>query len=307
MATLITHFGLASLEATWTRSVVCIGTFDGVHRGHQEVIRECVRQSKELECPSIVVTFDRHPASVLRPDRCPPLIAAVAENLRQFYHIGASVVAVIPFNAALSQTPAEDFLQDVLISKMKAERVVVGEDFGFGRDREGTGKWLKDHIHTTLVPEYVDCGKRISSTTIRHLIAEGNVAEASHLLGRSWSISGIVVGGEKLGRTLGYPTINLAMAESYVFPPDGVFAGRCETSLGTYVAAISLGGRPTIPGIGRALEAYLLDYPGDELYGQSVRLEFLDRIRGQERFDSIEALKEQMSRDIEKIGQVVAQ
>lgn len=295
------HFGADLLVPEWARSVVCIGTFDGVHLGHRRVIESAVDLARSLESPPILVTFDRHPAAVLAPGRKPAAISSIAGNLRIFESLGIALALVMPFDQALADTPAPEFFEEILQGKLRAESVVVGYDFAFGKDRQGTPEWLKDRVATTVVPPFEIDGARVSSSAIRAAIQSGDFAVANRLLGRAWAIVGIVVPGQKLGRTLGFPTINLARSFEQAMPPDGVYAGKCETPFGEFGAAISIGKRPTVGGAERTIEAYLLDYPGESLYGRSVRLRFLERIRNEEAFESLEALTVHMRRDVEKV------
>jgi riboflavin kinase / FMN adenylyltransferase len=294
------HFGVELLRAEWPSAVVCIGTFDGVHLGHRAVISAAVDQAREQELPAILLTFDRHPAAVLAPDRCPKPISPLSANLATFEELGVALAVVLRFGPKLSQTSAGDFLQQVLLDKLRASCVVVGHDFAMGRGREGTTTWLAERISTTVLPPYEIEGARVSSSAIRAAVAEGRVAEAARLLGRPFEIQGVVVPGQRLGRQLGYPTANLARSFDGVLPADGVYAGRARTPMGDYEAAIGIGVRPTVGGGPRTIEAYLIDYPGDSLYGRPVALEIHHRIREEQHFDSLEALKERMALDVEE-------
>lgn len=299
------HFGVELLNAEWPHSVVCIGTFDGVHLGHQEVIRHAVNLAHSKLLPCVLVTFDRHPAAILAPERCPPAIATLQSNLAHFSDLGVAVAVVLPFDKALSETSAETFFNSILVGKLKAEAMVLGHDFAFGKGRQGTPEWLKQRIETDLIPPFTVAGKRVSSSEIRTAVSSGEVAHAEELLGRPFEIPGIVVKGDQLGRTLGYPTVNLARSVNQVLPSDGVYGGQCQTSLGKFKAAISIGKRPTVGGEHRTIEAFLLDYPGDALYGQPVVLQFERYLRKEEHFESLEALKEQMAKDILAVSGVV--
>jgi riboflavin kinase/FMN adenylyltransferase len=296
------HFGEELMHAEWNRSVACIGTFDGVHLGHRKVISTAVEHAKQRGVPCVLTTFDRHPAAVLAPDRCPKAIAPLSANLREFDGLGVSVALVLPFTRELSQTPAAEFLARVLIGESKAEMLVVGHDFAFGKDRVGTPEWLKDKIETVVIPPFETDGHRVSSSEIRESVAKGDVDHARRLLARPFSIEGVVVGGQKLGRQLGFPTINLARSYDGVLPNNGIYAGLARTSIGSFKAAISLGVRPTVDGIDRTLEAFLLDFPSVEIYGASVVLEFHKRLRDELKFDSLEELKSQMARDVSAVS-----
>ncbi len=299
------HFGAELLHPEWVESVVCIGTFDGVHLGHQQVISTARDTAKGKEMPLVLVTFDRHPATILAPEKAPQPISSIAGNLKMFKSLGVSVAVILPFTVELSQTSADDFLASLIIGTLSATQIVVGHDFAFGFQRKGTPEWLAERIQTTVVPAYGLEGKRISSSQIRFAISTGDFPVAMNLLGRAWGMPGIVVSGKKLGRTLGFPTINIARAFDQIMPPDGIYAGIAETDLGSFVAAISIGTRPSIGTTPRTIEAYLLDFPGDQLYGTSVLLRFHHRIRDERKFDTLESLKKQMTADVANIREVM--
>jgi len=298
------HFGLESLRADWQRAVVCIGTFDGVHLGHQAVIRAAVEEAACQELPSVLLTFDKHPAAILNPKNCPPSVGTLRSNLEAFQELGVSVAVVLAFTKEFSQTPAETFFNETLVEHLRAGEVVVGYDFAFGHKRQGTPEWLCERIKTKIIQAFMLEGKRVSSTEIRKCIQEGRVEEATKLLGRPFELDGDVVHGDKKGIQLGFPTINLARTSDQVVPADGVYACRCETPFGTFAAAGSVGMRPTFSGKARTIEAYLIDYPGGNLYGKAVSLAFLAKVRDQEMFQSENALKEQMSEDVELVRKI---
>lgn len=295
---MLVRFGLDGPPPEWDSSVVCIGTFDGVHLGHQEVIRHAVARANAHNLPSVVVTFDRHPAATLAPERCPPSIGTLSTNLAAFAGLGVSAVAVLPFDLELAHTEAEDFYRTILQGALKAKEAAVGHDFAFGRNRVGTAEWLAERIPTEIIPPLMVGERRVSSSEIRQAIAAGNVGLARDLLGRPWVQEGVVVRGQRLGRTLGFPTANLAGFGGQAVPADGVYAGRAETPFGNYRAAVGVGRRPTVGGGPRTIEAYLIDYPGESLYGAPLRLEYRARLRDDQTFDSLEGLKAQMSEDV---------
>ena len=292
------HLGTGARRAEWERAVVCVGTFDGVHLGHEAVIRKAVGDAREAELPCVLVTFDRHPASILAPARTPPTLATVNQNLRRFAALGVSVVLVLPFDAALSRMSADQFLNDILVGSLKAVKVVVGHDFAMGNGREGNTDWLAARIPTDVVPPFELEGERVSSSDIRRAVIAGDVERAARLLGRPYALEGVIVGGQRLGRTLGYPTANLARSTHLALPADGVYAGAYESPTGRFLAATAIGTRPAVGGGARTVESYLLDYPGDSLYGLPARVEFHHRLRGEENFPSLDALVEQMARDV---------
>ena len=195
------HFGVELLRAEWLDAVVCIGTFDGVHLGHQAVIRQSVEKARLKGLPCVLATFDRHPAAVLAPEKCPPSIASLQANLRHFEELAVSVAVVLTFDKALSETSAESFFQHVILESFHASSIVVGHDFAFGKNREGKPEWLSSRIETEMIPPFELVGVRVSSSMIRRAVQEGDMAKAMRLLGKPFEIPGIVIGGEKLGRT----------------------------------------------------------------------------------------------------------
>jgi riboflavin kinase/FMN adenylyltransferase len=298
---LTVHFGLASLDPDWQGATVCIGVFDGVHLGHRMLIRTAVETAQAEEVPAVLLTFDRHPLSVLAPARAPLPLAGLAQNLRQFAELGAAATVVLPFDASLAATPAHDFLEGVLRSRIRAVRLVVGHDFALGRNREGTAEWLAQRAPTTVVPPYEIDGLRVSSTMIRQAVAEGRVEDAVRWLGRPFELEGTVVPGQRLGRRLGFPTANLALPERLAVPADGVYSAWAETSHGRFKSAVSIGCRPAVGGGSRSIEAHLLDFPATGLYGSSLRLQFVQRLREERGFKDLDALQRQMAADVERV------
>jgi riboflavin kinase/FMN adenylyltransferase len=296
------HFGTDLLHAEWESADVCIGTFDGVHLGHQEVIRTAVKRAQAAERPCVLVTFDRHPAAVLAPSKKPPAVATLEQNLEVFRALGVPVCVVLHFDQLLASVTAQEFLDEILVGKLRATEVVVGHDFAMGRGREGTTKWLSSRIQTTVVPPFELGGRRVSSTEVRRAVAAGEMKTAATLLGRPFAISGVVVSGQKLGRELGFPTINIARSTEQVEPASGIYAGACETVYGRFRAAVSFGVRPAVAGTTKTLEAYLLEYPGDPLYGTNVELSLVAKLRGEQNFDTLESLRAQIAKDVERVA-----
>lgn len=291
------HFGIDPLKPEWQSAVACIGTFDGVHLGHAAVIASAVREARKVEAPCVLLTFDRHPSSVLAPQSCPKVLAPLQSNIARFAELGVTVAVVLPFNAWLSRLSAASFLDEVVKRAVRANHLVVGHDFAMGNGREGTTDWLSERIKTTVVAPFEMDGQRVSSSLIRELVASGEVATAAKMLGKPFTITGTVVSGDRVGRQLGFPTANIARSVNQVVPSDGVYAGRMRTPFGTYGAAISIGTRPTVGGVDRRIEAFLLDYPGDSLYGAYVELDVETRLRGQVHFGSHQELIDQMHQD----------
>lgn len=296
------HFGEELLRAEWPSAVGCLGTFDGVHLGHRQVISTAVTRSRERGLPCVLITFDRHPAAILAPERCPKAIAPLSANLKEFEALGVGIALILPFTKALSETNAQTFLEEVFVGEAKTELLVVGHDFAFGKGREGTTDWLQPRIETEIVPPFEIDGHRVSSSLIRQAVQDGDVVSAGKWLGRPFELRGIVVAGQKLGRQLGFPTINVGRSYDGLVPRDGIYAGVAQTELGEFKAAISIGMRPTVDGDHRTIEAYLLDFPATEIYGSSVDIQFLQRLRDEEKFDSLDALKDQMARDVAAVA-----
>lgn len=294
-------FGTDSLVPDWDSSTVCIGVFDGVHIGHREVVRAAVADAREHGRPAIVVTFDRHPARTLRPDLAPPMLATLGQNLRAFADCGADLVLVLPFDRVLADTTASQFTEETVQGLLKAGRLVVGHDFAFGKGREGTPQWLSSRLPTTVVEPFGPHGHRVSSSEIREAVALGRVEDAARWLGRPYGLVGTVVRGEQLGRRLGYPTANLRPIARQVVPSEGVYVGECEAPGGRYRAAVSIGTRPTVGGSNLAIEAHLLDFQGESLYGQCLELAFFARLRDQVTFSGTDALCDQMRLDVEHV------
>ena len=295
---MLTHFGLHNLNPEWEASVVCIGTFDGVHRGHQQVISSAVKAARSMELPCTVVTFDRHPLATVRPADAPTAISTLSQRLKWIEDIGVTACVVLPFDREFSEISAESFLNDVMVEKLRTSLLFVGHDFACGKNREASAEWLAQRLKTEIVPPFQEEGRRISSSEIRSLIEAGDVKSAAGLLGRNYELAGTVISGQKLGRKLGFPTVNLALTEPVLKPADGVYSGYCETQYGTFKAAISIGTRPAVNGESRTVEAYLLDYPGHSLYGDAFGLSFGQRLREERDFESLEALTEQIEKDV---------
>ena len=271
---------------------VALGTFDGVHLGHREVIRGA----------DAVVTFDPHPTSVVQPGATPPLLTTLERKAQLVSSLGVGELVVIPFDAAFAARSAQSFHDDVLVGALGATHVSVGENFRYGRRASGDTAMLQAdaRFETRVVPLLEVDGEIVSSSHIRGLVAGGAVEYAGELLGGPFTMVGPVVHGEKRGRELGYPTANLEPQDGFVLPAHGVYACRVTLPDGTdQPAATNVGVRPQFEtGLGELVEAFLIDWSGD-LYGQVVEVRFLKRLRGERRFDSLDGLLEQMARDID--------
>ena len=297
---MLVHFGLQGLSPEWRSCTVTVGAFDGIHLGHQALIQEAVADGRRNEAPAVAVTFDRHPLAVICPDRAPQPILSLDQNLEQMERHGLAAAIVIPFDAETAAMEADAFIRTVLLNAAHANRAVVGHDFGFGKGRLGNADLLRQTMPVTELDQVLSGGMRVSSTEARKSISGGRVEDAARMLGRPFSIRGAVVAGQKLGRELGFPTINLARHRDSITPADGVYAGWAKTPLGNARAAISIGHRPAAGGGERSIEAFLLDWPGESLYGMAVELAFETRLRDELDFPDLEALKTQIGKDVEE-------
>jgi len=310
--------GLGDVPTDWDRSVVTIGVFDGVHRGHQRLIDRTAELARELDLPTVVITFDPHPDEVVRPGTHPPLLCTPKRRAELLAGLGADAVMVLPFTLELSQMGPDEFVQSVLVDRLHAARVVVGEDFRFGHRAKGDVALLQElggkyDFEAEGVPLVAD-GEPISSSLVRERLSDGDVEGATRLLGRPHRVEGVVVRGAQRGRDLGFPTANLESLPHTAIPRDGVYAGylNCDDygrrhddhSAGhpdaRWPAAISIGTNPTFEGQERTVEAYALDRDDLDLYGSHVSVDFTHRLRDTLRFDSVEALIEQMRRDVDQ-------
>ncbi|HEY5164386.1 MAG TPA: bifunctional riboflavin kinase/FAD synthetase [Acidimicrobiia bacterium] len=310
---------LTTLEAPADGSVVTIGAYDGVHLGHQAVLRLVRELATARGHDAVCVTFDRHPAEVVRPDSAPCLLTTLEQKLELLDATGyLDTAVVIAFDEERSHEPAEGFVHEVLVAGLQARVVVVGADFHFGYRRHGTVRLLEqmgaelgfEVVGLGLVPVIADPGLPYSSTAVRALLSDGRVADVAALLGRPprpYELRGSVVTGDRRGRTLGYPTANVDVPTRQCLPADGIYAGTFVAEDGVErVGAISLGRRPTFhaDATRSLLEVHVLDFDGD-LYGQTVKVRVHERLRGEERFDSVDALIAQMRHDVETTRRIV--
>ncbi|MEA2403677.1 MAG: riboflavin kinase / adenylyltransferase [Thermoleophilaceae bacterium] len=273
---------------------VAIGTFDGVHLGHRAVIGDS----------DTVLTFEPHPQSVIHPESQPKLLNPFSIKRDLIAGLGVEELVVIPFDREFAAKPAEQFVQEVLVDKLGASEVSVGENFRFGAKAQGTAEFLaaRDEFDTRVVPLVEVAGETVSSSHIRGLVAAGDVAGAAEFLGAPVLFEGEVVHGDKRGRELGMPTANIVPDERLVCPGHGVYAGWAHG----HPAAVNVGVRPTFAtGRGLLVEAYLLDFSGD-LYGDTLRIAFLRRLRGEKRFDSVDDLVAQMRLDVQQARQITS-
>jgi riboflavin kinase/FMN adenylyltransferase len=304
--------GLGPCPTPTTPSAVTIGAYDGVHLGHRAVIAEVRRLAAARDLQTVVVTFDRHPAMVVRPESAPRLLCDLEQKLELLAGAGVDTTYVVHFDEERATETAEEFVDEVLVGCLNARAVVVGEDFHFGHRRGGNVALLREMgASRGFVVDGLELvgldgtpssdGANVSSTAIRKLLADGDVAGAAVLLGRPHEVRGTVEHGDKRGRELGFPTANLHIPAEIQLPADGIYAGWFERADGTvHPTAMSLGHRPTFyerPEGAPLLECNVLDFSGD-LYGEAVKVRFVERLRGEVRFDGVDALVAQMGADV---------
>ena len=284
-------------------SVLTIGVFDGVHRGHQSLIAKVIAEASEIGAASGVLTFRNHPDSVLNPDFKPQYITSIEERIRLIQGLGVEFVAPVTFDKEVAGLRARKFAK-LLRSKLRMRGLVVGPDFAMGYKREGNVEALSSlgeeiGFSVSVVDLLSEGGDAVHSTSIRKAIVEGSVNKAAKNLGRHFSISGTVVAGQKLGRTLGFPTANLEVGPDMAIPGNGIYATRAFVDGECHMAATSIGTRPTFDGKGRTIEAFLLGFDKN-LYNRQLRLEFVQRLRDELKFDSVDDLLKQMELDVEQ-------
>lgn len=284
-----------------------IGIFDGVHRGHQALLAQARAWAQAEGVPCVALTFDPHPSEVLRPEQPTPLLCPLAHRVERLLQHGADLVVVQPFTREFAQLAAEAFIQQVLVERLHARAVVVGEDFRFGHRQQGDVALLRraGAFEVIPVPRVLDeTGERISSSRIRQRIEVGALEEAAQLLGEPFYWAGVVVRGESRGATLGYPTANLVPLGRLIRPPEGVYACVAHLEGKQYAAAVSVGTPPMFPHSPPMVEAYLIDFAPRPLYGRPIALQFLKRLRPQRKFESLDALVAQMAHDVEQTRQI---
>ena len=296
-------------------AVVAIGTFDGVHRGHHAVLAEVRRQADELDVPAVALTFDRHPASVVRPESAPRHLTTLSQKLEQIERCGIDIAHIVRFDEDRMLESPEQFFSEFVLGTWHSRVVVAGEHFHFGHRRRGDVAVLEEAgarfgCKVAVVPLVVDeqLGAPISSDAIRSALANTDVAGAARLLGRPYELYGVVETGDQRGRTIGFPTANIAVAGDVQLPGEGVYAGSYERADGSvHKAAINVGRRPTFSDEHGVLlvEAYLLDFDGD-LYGEIARVRFAAWLRGEVKFDSVDDLVAQMRRDVDTAREILA-
>ncbi len=284
--------------------MLTIGSFDGVHTGHAEVIRKTVEAAGDEQAQPALITFEPHPRCLLDPANCPQSITTLQEKLALIEAHGIEHAIVLRFDRALAALSPQEFV-DQLAAVMDVRRWVIGFDFAFGRDRQGSADWLRDRGHMVdVVPPFLVDGKALHSSDVRRLVTLGDVETANRLMGREYSLSGPVEAGDRVGRTLGFPTANIAIEPNKLVPALGAYAGRVGAPEGDFIAALSVGYRPTFGGTQLRVEAFLLDFEGD-LYQQRLEFHFIRYLHADIAFPKVDDLVQQLKRDVADTRRIV--
>jgi riboflavin kinase / FMN adenylyltransferase len=300
----IIHFPEDARPGRWVQPVLALGNFDGVHRGHRKILDRVERVASERGATSVVMTFDPHPPRVVRPDKAPPLLMTTAQRLDAISAAGLQGAAIVRFTREMSMWTPEEFVKTVLVDWLRVAEVWVGANFLFGHDRAGNFTLLRalgathgfkaEKIDPVRYKEFV-----VSSTRVRRLVAEGRVDEAGALLGHQYYIDGTVVEGDRRGRTIGFPTANLR-SDNELLPPHGVYATTATIRGVVRASVTNVGVRPTVDSSGRThVETHLFNFH-DDVYGQSMRVGFVQRIRDERAFESLDALRAQIGADCDR-------
>lgn len=301
---------LSSITTKFTHSVITLGNFDGLHLGHQELIKMVIKRAKEKGAVSLVVTFRPHPLKILAPAKCPPLISIYEEKIKLFEKMGIDVLVKIPFTVGFSSMAPEDFVKDVLCGLLGAKEIFVGYNYRFGRGREGnvhTLKKLGEKFGFTVreVQQVSLNGEVISSSKIRHLLKDGEVEHASKLLGRTYAITGIVVKGDGRGKGLGFPTANIVPKHS-IIPANGVYAARLYVRDKLYDGIANIGMRPTFNKENLTIEVHVFDF-NEDIYNEEVSLYFIKKIREEKKFKDADELIHQIDSDIKTAKEILSE
>lgn len=302
--------GLSSLPTNPHPSTVALGAFDGIHLGHQAIIRHAVQDANRFNRSAFVFTFNRHPAELLAPDRAPDYLTTPIQRNKIVETLNVDGLVIAEFTLELSRLSPDAFIQNILLDKLSAKAIVVGQDFAFGYKRSGNVAFLKENqtrygytVHV-LEPVVVE-GGIASSTWIRELLRNGEIQRAEKVLGHPFWLAGCVVEGQKLGRTLGYPTANLALKHRQVVPCDGIYAVQARLSDGRLLnGACSIGNRPTVEGAGRSIETFFFDF-NETIYDWEMELRFIAYLRPELKFDSLDELVIQMERDVQQAKMIL--
>lgn len=283
---------------------ITIGNFDGVHKGHQTLMKRAVNYSKKNNLKSVVFTFSNHPVNFFKPGYVKNIISS-EDKKKILETLGVDILVNIPFNEDMTKISAEDYIRQILVEKLNAKMIIVGHDFSFARKKEGNADVLinfkeKYGYDVEVVTPVILNGKRVSSTDIRAMISSGDVVGAKKLLGRYYAIEGEVVRARQIGRTIGFPTANIKYDSGMVLPDKGIYATIAKIGDAIYCGATNVGTNPTVNGKKLSIETYILDFD-DDIYGESLRIEFVEKIREEIKFNSKEELKQQLEQDVDYV------
>ena len=301
---------LSKIKKSFTSSIITLGNFDGLHLGHQELIRKIIQRAEETASLSMVVTFRPHPLKILAPEKCPPLISIYEEKIRLLEQLGIDVLVKIPFSLDFAAMEPRDFVKDILCGLLGAKEIFVGYNYRFGKGRKGDIRLLRElgEEFGFVVREIEQVslnGEVISSTRIRQLLKNGDVGDAAKFLGRPYALCGIVVKGDGRGRGLGFPTANIASRHA-IIPSNGVYAVKLFVRDKYYNGVVNIGMRPTFDASSLAIEVHIFDFDED-IYGEEITVSFMRKIREEKKFGSAEALINQISADIEIAKEILSQ
>jgi riboflavin kinase/FMN adenylyltransferase len=299
---------LLALPDSFGPCAVTLGNFDGVHLGHRELFRRLVQTSRQLQCPSVVYTFDPHPLKFLAPEKAPLLLNTPEEKQRLIAASHVDYLVESPFTAEFATMSPEQFVDDILIANLHVKALVVGYDYAFGKGRHGDTEFLKAYgsekgFAVEVLQPVGEDGLPYSSTRIRAMVAAGDVAGVVKLLGRQYNLEGLVVPGDQRGRELGFPTANLK-TDKELLPASGVYAVKVHHGSQEYGGVVNLGKRPTFGGGSSTIEVHLLDFTG-QLYDQNLRIYFVERLRGEQKFSGAEELVHAISADVLRVRQIL--
>ena len=300
---------LSKITTPFQNSVITLGNFDGIHRGHQELVRMVIRRARDIKGRSIVVTFRPHPLKVLAPEKCPPLISIYEEKIQLFEKLGIDVLVKIPFSLHFAEMSPRAFVKGILCDLLGAKEIFVGYNYKFGKGREGNTETLKQmgkeygfSVHE--VEQISVGGEVISSTKIRQMLTAGEVEHAAKLLGRPYAIIGIVIKGDSRGKSLGFPTANIASKHA-IIPSNGVYAVKLLAREKCLDGVVNIGLRPTFDTKSLAIEVHVFDF-NEDLYGEEITLFFIGKLREERKFETAEALIGQIRKDIGTAKEVLA-
>ncbi|MCF8111601.1 MAG: bifunctional riboflavin kinase/FAD synthetase [Desulfobacteraceae bacterium] len=305
--------GTDEIKEPFENAVVAIGNFDGVHLGHQAILKHVLEKAREIKGTSVAITFEPHPVKVLGNNGSPPLITVLEQKIELIEQLGFDVLICIKFDRSFAELTAQQFLEEILVKKIGMKAIVIGKDYTFGKNRKGNVRFLQQHAEKygfeVIVPDWVpvlpDSPERVSSTRIREIIEQGRVSEAKPLLGRYYQLRGEVCRGrDRGGRKLGFPTANIRIRDE-LCPKIGVYAVTVETRSGSYQGVANIGYSPTFDDHIFTVEVHLLDFSGD-LYDQQIRVNFIERIRDEKKFSGIDELSDQIRHDIEAARRVLS-